>query len=293
MQHSEGNVSTASGLLGTSFPPFFLLKINSSKEISWLKTRTSLQNSWKKQWAALSSQSSSAIRKSRIGGTFFPATECDLKAWIPQNPKGWWTPVQSDKEIFSSKIKSSCPSLSKIFSYPRRRRLLLFRLVILFNFGLWAMAKRNQNKESLLAAILSEQFLISSLSDDLLRWICPFGKMLLFLLSQGMNQNRNSTLNWVLSNFLPLQRRKPISLCRQRFRHTQASRAGNNNPTTSSFPASHIIVTCSQIAIKKKNFTLGCLEKSFLSAPLGSGWCWQASKALFISNIYISISLHR
>jgi len=57
------------------------------------------------------------------------------------------------------------------------------------------MAKRNQNKESLLAAILSEQFLISSLSDDLLRWICPFGKMLLFLLSQGMNQNRNSTLN--------------------------------------------------------------------------------------------------
>lgn len=120
----------------------------------------------------------------------------------------------------------------------------------------------------------------------------PSWKKLLFLLSQGMNQNRNPTLKQVLCNFLHLERRKPISLCRQGFVHTQASRAANNNPTVSRFQAPRIIVTCSKISIKKNNLTSGCLEKSSLSAPLGTGWCWQASNALFISNIYISMSLH-
>lgn len=97
-----------------------------------------------------------------------------------------------------------------------------------------------------------------------------FWKKLPLLLSQGMNQNGNSTLNWVLSNFLPLERRQLISLRREGFIHTKAPRAANNNPITSSFRVPHIIVTCSKISIKKEQFYIGLLRKELSFCPVGN-----------------------
>lgn len=103
MSHSaaaqQGKCLYRKGFAGYQSSSLLSPEVNSAKEISWMKTSTSLKNSWNKQWATLSSQdpSSSISRKSRTRGMFSPGTECDLKSQIPQNHKGWQPPDKPDK----------------------------------------------------------------------------------------------------------------------------------------------------------------------------------------------------
>lgn len=68
---TEGNVSIANCITGYHFPPFFLLNLI-QQDASSIKTCTSLEDNWNKQWTVLSSQfpSSSYSEQAKLEGHF-------------------------------------------------------------------------------------------------------------------------------------------------------------------------------------------------------------------------------
>lgn len=153
-------------------------------------------------------------KKSRSGHTFF-SQGLNL-VWEPgslqlikvSKCKSSLTNTSAEKNNSSTSIPVQNVSLPKSQATDFQvSATFLLLLLFYYYFGLWTIARKSKNKESLLAVLLREGFLTSCVWAPCWMEMLVWKKLLLFS-SQRMNENGNSALNRVLSSILPLERSK-------------------------------------------------------------------------------------